>query len=415
MQKYLISCLALNQTEFFFKAFNNHDVCFIVYDSLSVEFLKQRNANFIFFSRKLSHECLTENKQVDINKFVAHEMLNFSNRSEHDLKSLYHYVISYLSSKNMKDLIVIQELGGFVVNKAIFDYACQHSFSHYFIEPSFFKGYLFFSKNSFYFDNLLKSDVKYIDNVKIPFNIPQKDARHFRNPLNKLVSVHSFKRLFLKIWHIYIRKFDFYFDDFFGHVISHLGFFYNSLILKSKYVSDLHGVKENSIFFPLHVPGDAALTIRESDFLNQLDTLELLLKENNDRFFYVKEHPARVGSSDVNKILHLLAFYQNLKILDPNITVNELSKNINYAVVVNSKAGAEFLKNGKGVYVFGNVYYKHFVNARILDSYKLYYFDFIENVEADFEILMQRSHPGELYVNADSNVNEFRKVIEKLC
>lgn len=415
MQKYLISCLAINQTEFFFKAFYHQDVCFIVYDSLSVNFLKKNEAKFIFFSRKFCDENLSEFSQFDITKFVAHEMLNFSNRSELELNKLYQHIVSYLNSMNMNEIIVIQELGGFVVNKAIFDYAHHNGLTHYFIEPSFFKGYLFFSRNSFYFDNLLKSDVKYIDNLNRPFNIPDKDAMHFKNPMHKLLSLHNVNRFSLKIWHLYIRKYDFYFDDFFGHVSSHVRFLFNSLILKTKYVNYLGGLNENSIFFPLHVPGDAALTIRESNFLDQLNTLELLLKENTDRIFYIKEHPARVGSSDVKKLLYLLSYYQNLYILNPGFSVNELSKKFNYAVVVNSKAGAEFLKNGKGVFVFGNVYYNNFINARIIDTYKLFYFELNTNFESDFENLMQFSHPGELYVNTDSNLRDFGKVIEKLC
>lgn len=415
MKKYLVSSLAFNQTLFFYKAFINYDVHFVVYDSLSVDFLRHNNAEFSFFSRKVTNKAFLENNQIDISKFVAHEMLNFNNRSEFELKNLYYHIITSLSSKNKSNLIVVQELGGFVVNKAIFDYAVNHSFSHYFIEPSFFKGYLFFSKNSFYFNNLIKSDVEYIENIEISFNIPQKDAKHFKSPFSKLLSLHSFIRLILKIWHLYIRKSDFYFDDFFGHVFSHFRFFYNSVILKSRYIRDLTGIKEDSIFFPLHVPGDAALTIRETKFLDQLNTLKLLLKENSNLHFYIKEHPARVGSSDMKQILYLLSNYRNLNVISPNITVNQISDYISYAVVVNSKAGAEFLRKGKGVYVLGNVYYMHFVNARILDSYKLFYFDLSKNIDPDFKNLMQFSHPGELYVNSDNNLLELRKAIEKLC
>jgi hypothetical protein len=417
MKTFLISSLALNQTKFFCSSLSSYNLYFIVYDTLSVGYLRSKGIQYLYISRK-NHKVISNpssNFNSDIGKFVSHEIINFNNRDEKKLYELYDLVLFSLNQLKFKDVNVIQELGGYVVNKAVYDFARNNSFDHYFIEPSFFKGQLFFIKNSFYFDYLVKSNQESLVDFAGDINIPKKDFEHFKNPFNKLISFHSFERFWVKFWNIYILKHDFYFDDFLGHIYSHLIYFRNSFKLKSQYSLNLSVIGNDSIFFPLHVPGDAALTIREPDFLLQLKTLEFFLKANPETLFFVKEHPARIGSTNYADLMNLLNLYPNLKILNPNFTVHKLSEIFNYAIVVNSKAGAEFLQNGKGVYVLGNVYYSNFVNARFITTFKLTPFKLQANYNDDFDALMRFSHRGELYVESAENIMHFQRAISKLC
>lgn len=245
------------------------------------------------------------------------------------------------------------------------------------------------------------------------FNIPKKDQSHYAHPANKIFSIYTFKRLRVKFFGVINGK-KFYFDDLWGHMMKHLIELFNSFFLRWFYVGMSDNFSKESIFVPLHVPGDAALTIREPAYIDQLAFIRKLLVNNPDKLFYLKEHPARIGSVSAISIIKLLLDFSNVKLLDPSISVKEIVKCIDFCAVVNSKAGAEYLFQGGGAFVFGDVYYKNFQNARIPENYRLDFFELGKHYINDFEELRKMSFIGELYVEEPENLNRVKNAINSL-
>lgn len=409
---YVVLSLALNQTRFFHYVFGAHAV-YIVFDSDSVKFLKKNGCTYKVVNIRELKEATGEQAFGDQ---IKHEMLNFKNRDLLRLTSTYYNVINCLDELDFRPRLVLQEFGGYVANRALYDWTLSQSeVDHFFIEPSFFRGQLFFLRNSYSFDGLIVNKLGVcFDYFNIPdFNIPIKDKKHYSEPIFKILSFYSAQRLALKLYGVFRGKF-YYFDDILGHVSKHLLELRNALLLRRYYinVSDIKGV--DAVFVPLHVPGDAALTIREPAYLDQLAFIRNLLTSNPEKMFYIKEHPARIGSISAISIIKLLTDYSNVRILNPLINVREVSAVVKYCAVINSKAGAEFLFNGCGAFVFGNVYYKNFRNARFAESGRLEYFELSTDYLPDFHELSSKSFTGELYVADPLNLDHFRKIISTL-
>lgn len=412
---YIVVSLALNQTIFFAEIFQSNAL-YIACDSDSKNLLKSKGYQYVLINRSDSSYTVDSSVISKVQLQVSHELLNFRNRSESQLLELYTNILDILDSLKIQPKAVVQELGGYVINKAIFDWvAKQESVSHYFIEPSFFNGEFFMIKDSYMFDGLVTNNESIgVDEAVVPeFNIPIKDRRHYASPTRKIFSVYTAWAFSRKLYGLLVGK-SYYFDDILGHARKHLRELNSARQLKESYCDFPGNISAQSIFLPLHVPGDAALTIREPDLLDQLSFVRRILESNPDKIFYLKEHPARIGSIPASKLKALLSNYANVRLLRPSISVKNICNVISYCAVINSKAGAEFLYNGNGAFVFGKVYYGHFVNARECRDTEVDYFNLSDEYMEDFESLKRRSFKGEIFVRNESNTERFRRVFSRI-
>ena len=133
--------------------------------------------------------------------------------------------------------IVIQELGGFTSVLAAFYSARKHGVDNWFIEPSFFKGRVFFTPNTFDAPKILgvEQREKYPVNEVLQalceqqsISIPMKDRPHYRKASKKLLDFNNYRRLFEKVKSKYIYGEREEFEYISGHVMRHLRMFFNS-------------------------------------------------------------------------------------------------------------------------------------------------------------------------------------------
>ena len=88
------------------------------------------------------------------------------------------------------------------------------------------------------------------------------------------------------------------------HVKSHFVMLINQLRLNS-YYTELEDLNE-FIYFPLHVPGDAALTLRSSEYLDQINVIRKVHKNFNSKIIIaIKEHPACIGKTNFKSLKSL--------------------------------------------------------------------------------------------------------------
>lgn len=373
----------------------------------------------------------------NINLMLSHEKAAFEVR---DSDRLMRKLRSYLAAANAviddwlrpdsQPTVVVQELGGFLSNVATFHAARSAGIDNIFIEPSFFRGRIFFVRNSFaapVVSGAARSgsaetrDVvrKYLEQViaQQRIVIPTKDTHHYRRPLYKLLDGTNWRRLFEKSRDKLIYRKQEEFSYIGGHVRRYLRMLINSQRLRRFYRS-LDEV-EPFIYYPLHVPADAALTIRSPVYLDQYALLDFLARSVPiTHRVVIKEHPAMVGAIDFRRVRELLRRRDNIVLLDPGINNHEVVRRAAAVVTVNSKAGAEALVGGTPVIVLGDAFYASAPSvARVgaLQELPLVLRSMItkppavnrDDVAEFFERVWQQSHPGELYDCSPSNVRAF--------
>lgn len=373
-------------------------------------------ANFAFWS---SHERITfglNDKQLQI-KFL-------------ECKKLADQSLSDLHKKHGDDIVLVQELGGFLSNIVTFFAARKLGIANWFIEPSFFRGKLFFLKNSF---SAIKIDKKSQINtskdllmyLKLAHQnksivIPQKDKHQYTSPISKLLNKKNWIRFFTKIIDKYVFGKRYQFGYIGRHVFTHLKMLKNSYSLQSSYTKD-HNLN-NIIYYPLHVPCDMALTIRSPEYLDQLSLIEFILRNIPDRYkLAVKEHPAMIGAVDAQRLIALKKQYKDLIILHPAINNFDVLELADLVISVNSKAGAEAVILRKPVIVLGDAFYKNSPYVFLIDSLsklKQGINEALKSKKIDknfnkianyFERVWRTSHSGELYINDVKNIRIFTK------
>lgn len=113
------------------------------------------------------------------------------------------------------------------------------------------------------------------------------------------------------------------------------------------------------IYYPLHVPGDMALTIRSPEFVDQLALVDFLCRTCPDGYrIALKEHPAMVGAIPADRMQGLLNMHDNLVLLPPTTNNYAVMRAARCIVTVNSKSGAEAGLLGKRVFVLGDAFYR---------------------------------------------------------
>jgi len=310
----------------------------------------------------------------DINLLFSHERVTFRIRDTARLaRAFMRYsnaverVLDQLE-KDGKPLLLLQELGGFISVITSFFGARRRGYDNWFIEPAFFRGRLFLYKNTFAaFDipgpiapKVSREVSDYLRETleRRAIVIPKKDKHQYAAVFGKVVNTRNIKRLIEKVYdkHVLGKHQDF------GHigvyVRSHL-----SMIVNAWRTRALHQPLESAgrfVYYPLHVPADAALTLRAPSCLDQLAIVDYLLRiVPASHRVAIKEHPAQVGALPSHRLRALTERYDNLVIL-PHTTNNfAVLERADAIVSVNSKTGAEALLMGRPVLVLGDAFYSN--------------------------------------------------------
>ncbi len=357
----------------------------------------------------LKHERLTHNKQDEkklIQKLLAYER----------------YITTLL--KDYQFSYCVQELGGFIAPLSLYYSALHTETRHVFVEPSPFRGRLFFNVDTLDADlnsNQANADDKdaleryiadYFSNK--PLVIPIKDQHHFKHSkILKLFNKRNFTQLFRKIYFKYALRQTEEYNAIWEHVktsvlplFRHLSFSYSYPDYNQVYV-----------YFPLHVPLDYALTVRENRYLDQITLLDYLSEVlPYGCQLYIKEHPASIGAYPLRRLRDLLR-KNNVKLIHPSINSFDLIRNSKLVLTINSKVGIEALMQGKRVLVLGKAYYTEAENAVIVENLK----DLGPHLRRELNQECPPPFPdipslakiychakkGELYVNTPENINNF--------
>lgn len=263
--------------------------------------------------------------------------------------------------------VMVQEVGGFLSIIGSWFAAQSAQITHYFIEPSFFRGRLLFREGNFSAP-IIKSDMQGEETVEFKayllktiekgeIVIPKKDAHHYSAAWKKILNLKNFIRLTEKLWDKHILKKQQEFGFIGQHVATHVKALLNSQRLSRSY-TDLNKVRR-FIYFPLHVPGDMALTVRSAEYLDQLALVDFICRHLPDGVdLAIKEHPAMVGMMQPKRLRDMLDRYPRLNLIDPATNNYQIMRQAIGVVTINSKTGAEAGLLGLPVLVLGDAFYR---------------------------------------------------------
>ena len=374
-------------------------------------------------------EAIMTEYQIDFPKILlSHEKTTFNITNEEALKKRFikyfrtiDEIIKLLIGEFGTDLIVFQELGGFASLLSTFYIARKLKLNHFFMEPSFFKGRMFFVKNSLMAVKPLEKGAILKDEVrnyllKIKANkeivIPKKDASHYRHPIFKILSGSNLKRLFQKLFSKYFLRRSEEFNHVGNFVYRHLRMLVNRLRFSRLYKA----IPDTSfIYYPFHVPMDVALTVRAPLYLDQYSLIDYLARNIPEGYkLAIKEHPAMIGVVSYRRLIDLLKRNPNVVFLHPDINNHEVISKTELVVTVNSKTGAESLMQGKRVICLGDAIYIQANSVRYVENIqevgpKIIEFlkeepPSMDSVEGFFQAVWDEGYPGELYDCSPENI-----------
>ncbi len=365
-----------------------------------------------------------------VRDLIIHEKLTFNRFDEEQLirKALaydgyFERLFGQCAIRN-----VVQELGGFIAPMSLYYNSLSHQIRHVFLEPAMFKGRLFFNEDSLNacvaeipgVDGTYRDQVTaYIDqyNRNQTVVVPEKDRHHFLDAgLRKLMNRRNIGRLCGKLYHKYWKGEKEEYDAIWNHVRRSVSAVAGRRALASAYVAPDYS--QRYLYFPLHVPLDFQLTVRENRYLDQLWLVERLasLLPYGYRLF-IKEHPASIGAYDHRRLKNVLK-NPDVRLIHPAVNSYDLIAHAHSVVTINSKVGAEALMQGKRVLVLGQPFYSVAQGAigvddvdrlpTILQSLNGH----SPAVDYDFFAkVMASSEEAELYVQTQDNVERFTNAL----
>lgn len=321
--------------------------------------------------------------------------------------------------------VLVQELGGFLSVIAAFYAARKRGIRNWFIEPSFFRGRLYYTPDRLSAPDVMAKpadavspDVRaYLDETlnQRAIVIPRKDRHQYSAALKKVANLRNSKRLAVKLWDQYaLGK-----HQEFGHNLRHARV-HAAMVLNTTRLRKCYQTMPDArfVYYPLHVPADMALTLRSPEYLDQVATIDFLLRTMPDtHLLVVKEHPAQIGAISSDRFLELARRFDNFVLLSPQINNYAVLARADAVVSVNSKSGAEAMLLGKPVVVMGDAFYRNCplvftadrlkdVPQRLRDALSAPPFD--PSLAAPyFETAWRKSYPGELYVNDAHQLDVF--------
>jgi len=385
------------------------------------------NEIFSFEDYKVSNPAL----------LIAHEKAAYEVRSTKELlaKLRRHLaaVEAIMDSLSLggRSVVVVQELGGFTSVLASFLVARRRGISNYFIEPSFFKGRFFLTRDSFAAPQIPRASERASDEVLALLNnirvsqsvvVPVKDKLHYRNASKKLWDLKNWRRLIEKIFQKYVLRQQEEFEHISGHVWRHIRMALNSARL-SKFYQNIP-ISDPFIYYPLHVPADFALTVRSPEYLDQLSLIDFLCRViPTGRKLVIKEHPALIGALSASRLRALFRRHDNLVLLSPNINNHRVLRSAEAVITVNSKAGAEALLYNRPVFALGDSFYRDsglVTSIKALGELKSCLQETgspsTEGVNNFLQDVWLASSKGELYDLDEQNIEIFsRSLLNRLC
>jgi hypothetical protein len=321
--------------------------------------------------------------------------------------------------------VVVQELGGFLSVIACFYAARKRGIRNWFIEPSFFRGRLYYTPDSFAAPDTMATPSEpvspevrsYLDETlrQRAIVIPQKDRHQYSAAFNKIANARNARRLVEKLW----DQFALGKHQEFGHNLryarAHAAMAVGATRLKKLY----RPMPETPfVYYPLHVPADMALTLRSPEYLDQVATIDFLLRTLPDtHLLVVKEHPAQIGAVSATRLFELARRFDNFVLLPPQTNNYAVLGRADAIVSVNSKSGAEAVLLGKPVVVMGDAFYRSCplvfavdrlsdVPQRLREALHAKSFD-PAKAAPYFETAWRKSFPGELYVDNPQQLDTF--------
>jgi hypothetical protein len=365
------------------------------------------------------------------NFLFSHERVMFGIRSAAALRRRFmiysnamEIVLDQLAARGQR-AVVVQELGGFLSVIACFYAARRRDIRNWFIEPSFFRGRLYYTPDTFAAPDTMSTpadpvsaDVRaYLDETlrQRAIVIPQKDRHQYSAAFNKIANARNARRLVEKLWDQFALGKHQEFGHNLRHAQMHAAMAFNATRLKKLYRS----MPESPfVYYPLHVPADMALTLRSPEYLDQVATIDFLLRTIPDsHVLVVKEHPAQIGAIPASRLFELARRFDNFILLPPKTNNYAVLGRSDAVVSVNSKSGAEAVLLGKPVVVMGDAFYRSCplvfavdrlrdVRQRLRDALRAPAFDPAEAAPY-FETAWRKSFPGELYIDNPQQLDTF--------
>lgn len=324
-----------------------------------------------------------------------------------------------------KRVIAVQELGGFLSVIACFYAARRRGICNWFIEPSFFRGRLYYTPDSFSAPDTMpvpadavSADVRvYLDDTlrQRAIVIPLKDQHQYSAAFRKIANARNARRLVEKLWDQFALGKHQEFGHNLRHARMHAGMAFGAARLRKIY----RPMPDSPfVYYPLHVPADMALTLRSPEYLDQVATIDFLLRTIPDTHVLVaKEHPAQIGAIPASRLFELARRFDNFILLPPQINNYAVLARADAVVSVNSKSGAEAVLLGKPVVVMGDAFYRSCplvfaaerlkdVPQRLREALDSRGFD-PAMAAPYFETAWRRSFPGDLYTDNPQQLDTF--------
>ena len=321
--------------------------------------------------------------------------------------------------------VVVQELGGFLSVIACFYAASKRGIRNWFIEPSFFRGRLYYTPDSFAAPETMATPSEpvspevrgYLDDTlrQRAIVIPQKDRHQYSAAFNKIANARNARRLVEKLWDQFALGKHQEFGHNLRHARAHAAMALGATRLKKLY----QPMPETPfVYYPLHVPADMALTLRSPEYLDQVATIDFLLRTLPDtHVLVVKEHPAQIGAVSATRLFELARRFDNFVLLPPQTNNYAVLGRADAVVSVNSKSGAEAVLLGKPVVVMGDAFYRSCplvfpaerlkdVPQRLREALASHGFD-PAMAAPYFETAWRKSLPGELYIDNPAQLDTF--------
>jgi hypothetical protein len=321
--------------------------------------------------------------------------------------------------------VVVQELGGFLSVIACFYAARKRGIRNWFIEPSFFRGRLYYTPDSLAAPDTMATpaepvspDVRgYLDDTlrQRAIVIPQKDRHQYSAAFSKIANARNARRLAEKLWDQFALGKHQEFGHNLRHARAHAAMALGATRLKKLY----RPMPETPfVYYPLHVPADMALTLRSPEYLDQVATIDFLLRTLPDtHVLVVKEHPAQIGAISAGRLFELARRFDNFVLLPPQTNNYAVLGRADAVVSVNSKSGAEAVLLGKPVVVMGDAFYRSYplvfavnrlsdVPQRLREALRAQGFD-PAKAAPYFETAWRKSFPGELYIDNPQQLDTF--------
>lgn len=449
MQSLIISTLAEYQTEFWVPVGqllerSGHAVTFVSFDTRSTAMLETAGLDVIdaVTSARLAALGSSDPEQVcaahgidNPGPLLAHERFAFGARdSDLLLRKLAGGLLigdeAIARARTKGEPVLVQELGGFLSVLGLHHAALHAGVESLFVEPSFFKGRMQLVANTLgamrceagararitpdiaaYFDEALATGT---------IVIPQKDRHHYSGALAKLANPHNIRRFFEKARDKHLRGAEQEFGAIGHQVATHLKMLGASVRMRGQYTR-LEALGP-FLYYPLHVPGDVALTLRSPEYCDQIALLDYLCRIAPPGMrIATKEHPAMIGAVPSKDLIALKQRYDRFAILPPSTNNYRVLRAASRIVTVNSKSGAEAGLIGREVIVLGDAFYREAPFVRAVDRLG----DLTDalatpempaetaTTRAWFASLWERTYPGELYVSDSESVARFTASLEQ--